>query len=148
MRSAGLAPDVELDLSIVSAGHGLVDAAALVGPYDATFSGVGSARLAEEAERLRIPGDLALRLSQPYKLGLLLLGTDYLRASTISTSWILGGPTIAFCSAVAARRLVDIRSSPAFAPAGTRHGDSPVGWWGSKAKWRAGCSRYLPTCLS
>ena len=105
----GACPNVELDLSIVSAGHGLVGADALVGPYDATFSGVGSARLEEEGERLRIPRDLGLRLSEPYKLGILLLGTDYLRASTISSAWTVGGPTIAFCSAASARRLKGIQ---------------------------------------
>ena len=101
-------PAIQLDLSILSAGHGLVEAAALIGPYDATFSGVGSKRLTEEAQRLRIPGDLAQRLNQPYKLGLLLLGTDYLRAATASTHLTLGGPTIAFCSAASARRLKGI----------------------------------------
>ena len=99
---------IEFDLRIVSAGHGLVDAAALIGPYDATFSGVGTKKLTDDAERLRIPGDLASRLSKPYRLGLLLLGENYLRASTISTSWILGGPTIAFSSTAAAGRLADI----------------------------------------
>ncbi len=94
----------DLDLRIVSAGHGLVRGDQLLGFYDMSFAGLGGATIERRAEALGIPVDVADLLSKPAALILLLLGDDYMRASGLRPGSALGGPALAFGGAALARR--------------------------------------------
>jgi hypothetical protein len=78
-----------------------------MGLYDETFAGMSAAAIHAHARELGLAGDFARALGGPFALCLLLLGGDYLRATQISKSTKVAGPTVAFCSAAAARRLID-----------------------------------------
>jgi hypothetical protein len=87
---------LDVDLRILSAGHGVVRGSKRLKTYDASFSGLGGPAIDEEAERLRIRTSLRNLLCRDHALILLLLGEDYMRAAGIGSATELGGPTIAF----------------------------------------------------
>jgi hypothetical protein len=87
---------LDVDLRILSAGHGVVKGSRRLKTYDASFSGLGGPAIDEEAERLRIRTSLRNLLRRDHALILLLLGEDYMRAAGIGSTTKLGGPTIAF----------------------------------------------------
>lgn len=87
---------LDVDLRILSAGHGVVKGSRRLKTYDASFSGLGGPAIDQEAERLRIRTSLRSLLRRDHALILLLLGEDYMRAAGIGSATRLGGPTIAF----------------------------------------------------
>jgi hypothetical protein len=87
----------ELDLRILSAGHGVVTGAHRLGHYDASFAALNKAEIDRRAAALGVPGQIEQLLSRPYALTLLLLGDDYMRAAAIGDEVELASPTIAFC---------------------------------------------------
>jgi hypothetical protein len=103
-------PGYELDLKILSAGHGLVDGAQRLSPYEASFSGLSLAEIDRRAEALGIPRRCSQLLTRPYALILLLLGDDYARAASLGAGMGLGGPTIAFGGRRLAQRLGEASS--------------------------------------
>jgi hypothetical protein len=86
----------DIDLRILSAGHGIVSGSRRLGIYDASFSGLGGPAIDAIAEQLRVRASLQRLLRREHLLTLLLLGEDYMRAAGIDSATVLGGPTIAF----------------------------------------------------
>ncbi len=101
--------DLDIDLHIVSAGYGLIDGQRKIAPYECTFTGRGKVDLKAWALQLGIPRAFRKLLAQPYDLGLLLLGDDYLAACDLDETVQLGGPTIAFCGRNTIKRLPAIK---------------------------------------
>ena len=95
----------ELDLRIVSAGYGIVRGAQKLAPYEATFQGMGKADLRAWADSLGVPQAFRDAVAEPYDLGLVLLGDDYLAACRLDAGVTLGGPTLLFCGKNALKRL-------------------------------------------
>ncbi|MBI2939094.1 MAG: hypothetical protein HYY04_01545 [Chloroflexi bacterium] len=75
LRQAGAA----VDLTIVSAGYGLIAEDRVIAPYDVTFSTMRPEEATQWAAFLRIPADIRDRIA-PYPLVLFLLGEKYLTA--------------------------------------------------------------------
>src|SRR4051794_10632253 len=71
---------LEVDLSIVSAGHGVIAGCEPLTPYEQTFQGKPSGERREMARALAIPQDVRRVLSGPADLHVVLLGEDYLEA--------------------------------------------------------------------
>jgi hypothetical protein len=86
----------DIDLRILSAGHGIVPGSRRLGIYDASFSGLGGPAIDAIAEQLGVRASLQQLLRREHLLTLLLLGEDYMRAAGIDSATVLGGPTIAF----------------------------------------------------
>ena len=105
INKARQVPGFEVDLKIVSAGYGLVDGSQPLAPYETTFSGMKKKALREWAQHLRVPADVRAALAQPYDLGLVLLGNDYLAACELNEEMSFGGPVVFFCSKAAAPKL-------------------------------------------
>lgn len=108
VRTARESGHFEIDLRIVSAGYGLVRATDELAPYDFTFQGMGAQMRRDRSDRLSLPRDIRKTLGQPYDLGIVLLGHDYLSACQIDEMLTLGGPTLAFCSPGSALSLPSI----------------------------------------
>jgi hypothetical protein len=96
---------LSVDLHIVSAGYGLVPSSRKVAPYEATFIGMKKADARAWAKELNLAADARALLAQPYDLGLVLLGDDYLEALSLDETVKLGGPTLLFCGKAAAAQL-------------------------------------------
>jgi hypothetical protein len=107
-ESANATPKIDLDLWIVSAGYGLVPAKQELAPYEATFSGMGKPAVRKWASQLGVPDAFRRLIKEPYDLGLILLGDDYLDACALDSTVELGGPTLLFCGSRAQRRLPDL----------------------------------------
>ncbi len=108
MRGVGAvrsAVGIDLDLCVLSAGYGLVDAKRPLAPYEATFAGMKRDDLQAWAQRLNVPQDIRHRLAQPFDVALVLLGEDYLAACNLDADIKLGGPAIFLCSAKTAKAL-------------------------------------------
>ena len=106
-RRAG-EPAGHLDLAIVSAGHGVLAGDQSVASYDQTFVGLTRTALRARAVELGIPTAVRELLARPYRLALILLGEDYLRAAALDDAVALGAPTIAFTSPNAGARLPQV----------------------------------------
>lgn len=89
-------PEIDVDLRILSARHGVVRGSRRLRAYDASFSGLGGPAIDRAAKHLRIRASLRRLLHREHDLILLLLGEDYMRAAGIGPATKLGGPTIAF----------------------------------------------------
>lgn len=100
-RDAGL----QVDLRIVSAGYGLVRGNDPIAPYECTFQGMGVRERHEWSQHVEIPSSVKSVLAEPYALGLILLGEDYLAACQLDESLTLGGPTLVFCAPSLALKL-------------------------------------------
>ena len=108
-RQAG-SPWGLLDLRIVSACHGLVDARTELTAYDESFTGLSPNEIKLRADTLGIPGAIADLLSRPRRLTLLLLGDNYLQAAQIVDRQLLPGPVVALTSPRAGARLPSLPS--------------------------------------
>lgn len=95
----------ELDLRILSAGYGIVRGSQKLAPYEATFQGMGKSDLRTWADSLGVPQAFRDAVAEPYDLGLVLLGDDYLEACRLDSGVTLGGPTLLFCGKNALKRL-------------------------------------------
>jgi hypothetical protein len=98
-------PAGPLRIRIVSAGLGLLDEHELVRSYDASFTGLRTAELAQRAATLHLPAAVAEELKQPRALTIVALGEAYLRACNIGTSRVVNSPVLALTSH-SARRLL------------------------------------------
>lgn len=96
-----------VQLSIVSAGYGLVEERRPLAPYEATFSSMGRRELRAWANQLGIPGDVVAFLAQPADLAVVLLGDPYLRACRLGGEAVLGGPTLFVCGQGGSKLLPD-----------------------------------------
>jgi hypothetical protein len=74
-------------------------------PYEATFSGMGKRALRAWADQLGVPDAVRGLLAEPYDLGLVLLGNEYLEACRLADDVRLGGPTLLICGANMAKTL-------------------------------------------
>jgi hypothetical protein len=103
------AGDIQLDLHILSAGYGLVRGDRPLAPYEATFSEMHKPELRDWAKQLQIPQGFRTLLAEPYDLGLVLLGNEYLDAclptGRSSSDVALRGPTLLFCGVTKAKSL-------------------------------------------
>lgn len=97
-----------VDLWVLSAGYGLIPGDRPIAPYECTFIGMGKSKLKSWADKLSIPDDIRKVFSQPYDLGLVLLGDSYLKACAFDATVRLGGPTIFFCGTTTAARLPEL----------------------------------------
>lgn len=95
----------DLDLRILSAGHGLVEGGQTLGCYDTTFSGLSRGEISRRSQALDIPQGIRRLLAERYSLAMLLLGGDYMQAAAISADTRFGGPAVAFSGPAAAGRL-------------------------------------------
>jgi hypothetical protein len=96
---------IDVTLKILSAGYGLVSAEQKLAPYEATFIGMGKAEARAWAWKLDIPASIRGVLAEPYDLGLVLLGDDYLQACELDDQLKLGGPTLFLCGKGSASKL-------------------------------------------
>ncbi len=99
---------LDVQLQIVSAGYGLVEAGKKIFPYEVTFTGMNKRELLEWSTQRNIPADFRAMLAQPYDLALILLGDSYLEACQWDQNVQLGGPTLLFCGSSAAGRLPEL----------------------------------------
>lgn len=100
-RKAGLVVDV----SIVSAGYGLVAGDELLAPYERTFQGMPRRERRALARRLGIPAAVRQLFHEPADLIIVLLGDDYLDACDLQEDFELRAPMLVLCGASAALRL-------------------------------------------
>jgi Queuine tRNA-ribosyltransferase/Family of unknown function (DUF6884) len=100
----------QIDLRVISAGYGLISGNKKIAPYECTFQGMKVKEISAWADHLNVPKDIRKALSEPYDLGLILLGEAYLKACELDDQIALGGPTILFCGTVMAKRLPDLKS--------------------------------------
>jgi hypothetical protein len=115
IEEARMAPHLEVELRIVSAGFGLVRGTDKLVPYECTFQGMTRSDILHCAQTSGIPESVREVLAEEYALAVMLLGEDYLHACELSRSLKLGGPTLAFCSQSAALSLpplVELRAIP------------------------------------
>lgn len=105
VRAARTSGVLQVDLQIVSAGYGLIASARPIAPYEATFIGMKRPEARLWATQLGIATDARALLTQPYDLGLILLGDDYLSALALDHTVELGGPTLLFCGKASASRI-------------------------------------------
>jgi len=101
----GDAPDTDLDLWVLSAGHGLVPGDRKLAPYEATFATMGKRELRAWADQLDVPSGIRRLLAQPYDLALVLLGNEYLDACLLASDITFDGPTLLFCGGNKAKSL-------------------------------------------
>jgi hypothetical protein len=105
IKAARSGQGIDVTLKILSAGYGLVSADQKLAPYEATFIGMGKAEARAWARQLDIPTAIRGVLAEPYDLGLVLLGDDYLQACELDDQLNLGGPTLFLCGKGSASKL-------------------------------------------
>jgi hypothetical protein len=98
----------EVDVSIISAGYGLVDGSEPLAPYECTFQGMPATRRRAWARQLGLPAAMREQLAEPADATVILLGSDYLDACELSNDLVLGAPTVVVCGARTALRLPPI----------------------------------------
>lgn len=104
-------PDVQVRVYVLSAGYGLVDGKQSLAPYEATFTGMKGAEIRAWAKQLGIPQGVREALSQPFDVGFMLLGENYLKACDLGPDVALGGDMVAFCNSKAVPTLEGIGMS-------------------------------------
>jgi hypothetical protein len=97
--------EINIDLRILSAGYGLIEGDRKIAPYEQTFNDMGKLELEAWSETLGVPTSMRAVLSQPFDVGLLLLGETYLAAASLDAKVKVGGPVIAFCGKPAVPKL-------------------------------------------
>jgi hypothetical protein len=96
---------LDIKVSVLSAGYGLIDESQAIMPYEVTFAGMHKKEIKEWSNYLLIPQQVRQNLQAPYDLGIILLGDNYLEACQLDEKVHLGGPTVIFCGTVIARKL-------------------------------------------
>ncbi|MHA7816157.1 MAG: tRNA-guanine transglycosylase DpdA [Pseudohaliea sp.] len=104
---------IEVDFWILSAGYGLVPASQKLAPYETTFAGMKKPELQSWANQLQVPRQFRDLVAQPYDLGVVLLGNDYLQACSLDDQIHLGGPTLFLTGKASAARMPRIRGARA-----------------------------------
>ena len=95
----------EVQVSIVSAGYGVVSGDKLIAPYECTFKGMSAVERRAWGNRLGLREAVQAALATPAELSVVLLGDDYLDACAFGEDLTLGSPALVFCGAGAALRL-------------------------------------------
>lgn len=90
---------------IVSAGYGLIPAEQKILPYEHTFRKKPKAYVTKWGDFLQIPAAFKVLIGQPYDLGLVFLGREYLQSCRFNEVSTFGGFTIVFCSEPVARKI-------------------------------------------
>jgi hypothetical protein len=101
--------ELTVEVNILSAGYGLVHGDLSILPYEVTFTGMPKRELKSWATKLDVPRQIQQKLAEPYDLGIILLGDNYLSACQLNEQVVLGGPTVLFCGSVAAKRLPTLK---------------------------------------
>ena len=101
----------EVDLSIVSAGYGLIEEGQVIQPYEATFTGMSKKDLRDWGAQLGLPKTLKARLEEPADLQLVLLGDNYLDACGLDSTLDLQTPTFFLCGAAAQKKLPKVKNA-------------------------------------
>lgn len=98
---------VSVDVSIVSAGYGVVDEERMVAPYDLTFSEMSRREARSWAREQGIPSDVRKTLRKNADVHIVLLGTAYLDAARLiggdREDWKVSGRALFLCSRSAAK---------------------------------------------
>lgn len=102
--------ELDIEVGILSAGYGLISEDRAIMPYEVTFAGMHKKEIKEWSGFLNIPQQVRQSLQEPYDLGVILLGDNYLEACQLDETLSLGGPTIVFCGTVIARKLPALRN--------------------------------------
>jgi hypothetical protein len=97
MRGIEASAGIDCEVSVVSAGYGLIPGARQVVPYEMTFQGMRKKRLQEWAQHLRIPEAARDWFAEPADLNLILLGKSYLAALALDADVTFAAPTLFFC---------------------------------------------------
>ena len=88
--------DVVVDLSIISAGFGILKETELVPPYECTFAGLSKSKIQDRSESLEIGSDFEQIALEPYDLYYLALGKDYFTAINGNRVKSVSGTVIQF----------------------------------------------------
>ncbi len=103
-RSSPPTRDSSLALHVLSAGYGIIPEDRVIAPYEVTFATMKAKEIDAWSKTLGVPEDFRRLVSQPYDLGLILLGDNYLRACQLDKTVKCGGPTILFCGTGMAKK--------------------------------------------
>jgi hypothetical protein len=96
--SEARAEGLEVDLSIVSAGHGIVAGSDPLAPYERTCQGRSTDDRRKMARALAIPDDVRGVLRRPTDLHVVLLGEDYLEACELADDVRPSAPVLIVCA--------------------------------------------------
>lgn len=96
---------IRCEVSILSAGYGLIPGEQEIVPYEVTFATMPRSKRIAWAERLGIPAAFRAFLSVPADLKLLLLSEPYMDAVQWDGSGDYGAPTALICSPTIERRM-------------------------------------------
>jgi hypothetical protein len=102
---------IQLDLWVLSAGYGWVPGHQPIAPYEATFTGMGTAALQSWANTLRAPERFLELVSEPYDVAFVLLGENYLQACAIAGATRLAGQTVFLCGGGSRNKLPDLANA-------------------------------------
>lgn len=102
------ATHTKINLSIMSAGYGIVHEDHVIAPYECSFNQLTSIQSKELASRTGVVRDFRNFLAEESDYTLILLGNSYLRMLEISPSMSLGGRTIFLASEGFSKRLKDL----------------------------------------
>lgn len=94
---------LEVELSIVSAGYGLISGSQRIAPYECTFQGMGHGKVKEWAEFLNIPNSARRWFLESADIKLVLLGESYLRALSMDENMHFASPTLFFSSTASSK---------------------------------------------
>jgi len=101
--------EVSIDVSILSAGYGVVNEERMVAPYDLTFSEMNRRKARRWAREREIPSDVRATFRRDADLHIVLLGNAYLDAARLiggaKEDWEVSGKTLFLCSGSAAKEL-------------------------------------------
>jgi len=134
--SGGEESRIDVQVRILSAGHGMIPESRLVAPYEVTFATMKSKELREWADKLNVPMDFRKTIGPKYDLGLILLGDNYLQACAVDETVKFGGPTLLFCGTAMAKKLPvlkNLRVVPISNPEAMRFSFALVGLKGELA---------------
>lgn len=87
-----------VELFILSAGYGLIEAGRIIAPYECTFQGMKKGELRNWAEYLRVGAEARRVFRMPADFTLVLLGDPYLRALALDDEIEFASPVLFFAS--------------------------------------------------
>ena len=94
---ACMGSEVDCEVSVLSAGYGLIPGGREIVPYEVTFQGMRKKELRAWAEHLQIPRDARQWFGEPADFNLILLGESYLAALGLDDDVTFAAPTLFFC---------------------------------------------------
>jgi cytoplasmic iron level regulating protein YaaA (DUF328/UPF0246 family) len=108
-----------LNLWILSAGYGLIEAKREVVPYECTFQGMKAAEVKRWSDHLNIPEAAHRVLAGNADLTIVLLGDSYLKALQMDESFTFGAPTI-FLASNGSQKLIKVHGKTKVIPFSNR----------------------------